>query len=269
MSEQTTALAAPAAVRFRGGGFAPLTSRHSAWIAFAVLLAIWQCVCSLGWISDLFLPSPLRIAAALEQLIVTGEIWPDLYASAIRIGGGWVIGTIAGLVVGLAMGLFTIARAVGLPMVSALFPIPKIALLPLLILWLGIGETSKIATIALGVFFPTVIAVYSGVDSVPRNLIRMAQSFEVPAQAIVWKVILPGAMPSILAGFRISASTALLLVVAAEMIGAQTGIGAFVLQAGNLMETDQLLAGVLILSLFGLAIGRGISLLERRYLRWR
>lgn len=267
MSEQTAPLTA--AIPFRGGGFAPLTSRHSAWIAFAAVLAIWQCVCSLGWISDLFLPSPLRIAAALEQLIATGEIWPHLWASAIRIGGGWVVGTIAGLAVGLAMGLFTIARAVGLPMVSALFPIPKIALLPLLILWLGIGETSKIATIALGVFFPTVIAVYSGVDSVPRNLIRMAQSFEVPTHAIIWKVILPGAMPSILAGFRISASTALLLVVSAEMIGAETGIGAFVLQAGNLMQTDQLLAGVLVLSLFGLAIGRGISFLERRYLRWR
>jgi NitT/TauT family transport system permease protein len=257
------------AVRFRGGGFAPLSSRISAWLAFIIVLFVWQGVCMRGWVSPLFLPSPARIVAALWQLIVSGEIWPHLSASLIRIAGGWAIGTVAGLAVGLAMGLFTVARAVGMPMVSALFPIPKIALLPLLILWLGIGETSKIATIALGVFFPTVIAVYSGVDAVPRNLIRMAQSFEVPTLAIIAKVILPGAVPSILAGFRISAATALLLVVSAEMIGAETGIGAFVLQAGNLMQTDQLLAGVLILSLLGLAVGRAISFLERRLLRWR
>ena len=258
-----------APVRFRGGGFAPASSRYSAWLAFAAVLAIWQIVCGLGWVSPLFLPSPARIVAALWGLAADGEIWPHVWASFLRIAGGWLVGTAIGLVVGLAMGLFTVSRAVGMPMVSALFPIPKIALLPLLILWLGVGETSKIATIALGVFFPTVIAVYSGVDAVPRNLIRMAQSFAVPHAAIVWKVILPGAMPAILAGFRISAATALLLVVSAEMIGAETGIGAFVLQAGSLMQTDRLLAGVTILSLFGLAVGRAISLLERRLLRWR
>ncbi len=144
-----------------------------------------------------------------------------------------------------------------------------IQLLPLLILWLGIGEEPKIATIALGVFFSTAISVYSGVDAVPRNLIRMAQSFNVPFHAIVFRVIWPGALPSILAGFRITASVALLLVVSAEMIGAQFGIGAFVLQAGNLMQTDQLLAGVVILSLFGLAVGKLINVLEARLLHWR
>ena len=268
MSE-TAERAAPSAIRFRGGGFAPQPGRYSAWLAFATALILWQAVCQLGWVSPLFLPSPARIAAALWRLMVTGELWPHLWASLYRIVGGWAVGTAAGLAIGLAMGIFSTARAAGIPIVSALFPIPKIALLPLLILWFGIGEPSKIATIALGVFFPTVIAAYSGVDGVPRNLVRMAQSFEVPVAAIVWKVILPGAMPAILAGFRISAATALLLVVSAEMIGAETGLGAFVLQAGNLMQTDQLLAGVLVLSLLGLVIGRAITALERRLLRWR
>ncbi len=176
-----------------------------------------------------------------------------------RIGTGWMLGTVAGVIVGFAIGLSTLARGVGITFISALFPIPKIALLPLLILWLGIGEEPKIATIALGVFFSTAISVYSGVDAVPRNLIRMAQSFNVPFHAIVRRVIWPGALPSILAGFRITASVALLLVVSAEMIGAEFGIGAFVLQAGNLMQTDQLLAGVVILSLFGLAVGKLIN----------
>src|SRR5262249_13571907 len=167
------------------------------------------------------------------------------------------------------IGLFWLWRSAGLPFISALFPIPKIALLPLLILWLGIGETSKVATIALGVFFPMAISAYAGVDRVPRNLIRMAQSFNVPFSGIVTKVILPGMLPSILAGCRISASIALILVVAAEMIGANVGIGAFVLTAGNLMQTDQLMAGIVAISVLGLLIGAAISWLERRLLNWR
>ncbi|WP_225124596.1 MULTISPECIES: ABC transporter permease [unclassified Bradyrhizobium] len=239
------------------------------WVAAIVILGLWQASSSLGFVNSLFLPSPLAVAQALGSLIATGELWQHISASALRIAVGWLCGTAAGLIVGFSMGLWSLWRSAGTAIVSALFPIPKIALLPLMILWFGIGEPSKIVTIALGVFFPTTIATYSGVDSVPRNLIRMAQSFEVPFFDIVRKVVLPGALPSILAGFRISTSFALLLVVSAEMIGADKGIGVFVLQAGNLMQTDLLLAGVAVLSLFGLSISRGIGLLEKTVLRWR
>jgi NitT/TauT family transport system permease protein len=118
------------------------------------------------------------------------------------------------------MGIFSAARAAGIPIVSALFPIPKIALLPLLILWFGIGEPSKIATIALGVFFPTRSRPTAPAIRCRATWIRMGQSFGLPARDIVAKILLPGADAGILAGFRISASVALLLVVAAEMIGA-------------------------------------------------
>jgi NitT/TauT family transport system permease protein len=277
MSELVSRAAAPqdlaagpiVPVRFRAKGFAPATSRVAAWLAFIVPLCLWQAASSLGWVSDVFLPSPTAVADALWQLAASGALAKNLSVSLMRIGVGWVIGTAFGIVIGLTMGLFTLARAAGLPLVSAIFPIPKIALLPLLILWLGIGETSKITTIALGVFFPTTLSVYAGVGSVPGNLIRMAQSFDVPFFAIVRKVIIPGALPSILGGFRISASIALLLVVSAEMIGAENGIGAFILQAGNLMQTDQLLAGVIVLSIIGLAIGKILGALEARLLRWR
>jgi ABC-type nitrate/sulfonate/bicarbonate transport system permease component len=256
-------------VAFRGGGFAPRAGRYSGWIALALVLAIWQLAGSAGWVNALFLPPPSAIAVAIWKLAISGALWNHVSVSVMRIGSGWILGTLAGMAVGFAIGLSSLARGVGITFISALFPIPKIALLPLLILWLGIGEEPKIATIALGVFFSTAISVYSGVDAVPRNLIRMAQSFNVPFASIVRRVIWPGALPSILAGFRISASVALLLVVSAEMIGAQFGIGAFVLQAGNLMQTDQLLAGVVILSLFGLAVGRLINMLETRLLHWR
>ncbi|OKO70127.1 ABC transporter permease [Bradyrhizobium sp. NAS96.2] len=256
-------------VAFRGAGFTSGGSRYAGWIALALVIAIWQLAGSAGWVNPLFLPAPSAIAVAITKLATSGALWQHLSWSIMRIGTGWIIGTVAGVIVGFAIGLSTMARGVGITFISALFPIPKIALLPLLILWLGIGEEPKIATIALGVFFSTAISVYSGVDAVPRNLIRMAQSFNVPFHAIVRRVIWPGALPSILAGFRITASVALLLVVSAEMIGAQYGIGAFVLQAGNLMQTDQLLAGVVILSLFGLAVGKLINLLETRLLHWR
>ncbi len=256
-------------VPFRGAGFAPGDSRMGGAAALIGLVALWQAASSLFGVSPLFLPSPAAIVAALWRLVVHGDLLSQVGVSALRIVAGWSLGAVAGLVVGLAMGLFTFARAAGFAVVSALFPIPKIALLPLMILWLGIGEPSKIATIALGVFFPTAISAASGVDSVPRNLIRMAQSFGLPFSDIVRKVVLPGALPTILAGFRISSSIALLLVVSAEMVGAEKGVGAFVLQAGNLMQTDQLLAGVLVLSLLGLGVARGIAALERRFIDWR
>jgi NitT/TauT family transport system permease protein len=257
------------AIAFRGGGFALSRKRWASWIAFAAALLVWQAAVSSRLVNPVFLPSPWSIALALGHLVATAEFWRDVSASLSRIFGGWAIGTAAGLVIGLAMGLFSLARAVGVPAISALFPIPKIALLPLLILWFGIGEPSKWATIALGVFFPTAISTYSGIDGVPVGLVRMAQSFGLPFGAILRKIVLPGALPSILAGFRISAATALLLVVAAEMIGAQQGIGAFVLKTGNLMQTDQLMAGVVVLAVLGLLIGWGLSTLERRLLRWR
>jgi ABC-type nitrate/sulfonate/bicarbonate transport system permease component len=256
-------------VTFRGAGFAPRAGRYSGWIALLLTIGLWQAAGTAALVNPLFLPTPLSIARAIYQLAQSGALWHHLSWSILRIGTGWMLGTVAGVVVGFAIGLSSLARGIGITFISALFPIPKIALLPLLILWLGIGEAPKIATIALGVFFSTAISVYSGVDAVPRNLIRMAQSFNVPFHLIVRRVIWPGALPSILAGFRITASVALLLVVSAEMIGAEYGIGAFVLQAGNLMQTDQLLAGVVILSLFGLAVGRLINFLETRLLHWR
>jgi NitT/TauT family transport system permease protein len=268
-SQQDESAARPRPVAFRGGGFTPAAGRYSGWIALALMIAFWQLTGSAGWVNPLFLPAPSAIAVAIYKLAISGALWHHLSWSIMRIGTGWILGTIAGIIVGFAVGLSSLARGVGITFISALFPIPKIALLPLLILWLGIGEQPKIATSALGVFVSPAISVYSGVDAVPRNLIRMAQSFNVPFHAIVRRVIWPGALPSILSGFRITASVALLLVVSAEMIGAEFGIGAFVLQAGNLMQTDQLLAGVVILSLFGLAVGRLINLLETRLLHWR
>ena len=257
------------AVPFRGGGFRPQPRPYAAWIAFALLLGAWQLGSRLGWISPVLLPSPAEVGRALWGMAASGELARHLAASLQRLLAGWSLGTLAGLAAGFSLGLFSLARSAGMPLVAALFPIPKIALLPLFIIWFGIGEPSKLATIAFGVFFPTAVSAAGGVDGVDRSLIRMGQSFGLGRAAIVAKIVLPGALPAILSGFRISASIAIILLVAAEMIGAEEGLGALVLSAGNLMQTDRLLAGVVVLSGLGLLVGTALTRLERLLLGWR
>ncbi len=256
-------------VTFRGGGFAPREHALAGAATLIGLVGLWQLGASLGVIHSLFLPAPVTIAAALYHLAVSGELWRHLSASLARLAIGWTLDTVSGIAVGLAVGLWSIARSPGMAVVSALFPIPKIALVPLFIIWFGIGEGSKIVTLAFGVFFPTVIATVGGVDNVPRGLIRMAQSFGLSHAAIVRKIVLPGALPALLSGFRVTASIAIILLVAAEMIGADRGIGAFVLAMGNLYDTGNLLAGIVVLSVLGLAVAWLIGRLERWLLGWR
>ena len=172
-------------VPFRGGGFAPRNLPMAGAATLLGLVALWQIGDSLGLIPTLFLPAPANIAVALYRLTISGELWKHLSASLARLAIGWIVGTVFGIGLGLAVGLSSLLRSPGMAVVSALFPIPKIALAPLFIIWFGIGEGSKIATLPFGVFFPTVIATAGGVDNVPRSLIRMAQSFGLSHASIV------------------------------------------------------------------------------------
>lgn len=270
------ATAAPAAARpaarpvpYRGGGFSPRPVRLVGLLVFVLLIGVWEIGARMGWISPLVLPAPSEAWGAFVDLARSGDLVRHLEASLSRLVQGWVYGTALGLALGFAAGLFSVARAGIAPLTAAFFPIPKIALLPLFIIWFGIGEESKVATILFGVLFPTIIAVYGGVDNVDRTLVRMGQSFGLSWWSIVRKIVLPGAMPAILSGMRISASIAIILLVAAEMIGAEYGIGAYILLAGNLMATEQLIAGVAMLSVLGLAVSWLLGRAERHLLRWR
>jgi NitT/TauT family transport system permease protein len=190
-----------ALVPFRASGFSPGNHPWTGALALVVLVLIWQAGSATGFIPELFLPSPLAVARALWRLALSGDLWRNLLASLLRLAVGWTLGTAIGVAVGFAVGMFTLVRSPVLALVSALFPIPKIALVPLFIIWFGIGEGSKFATLAIGVFFPTVISTYAGMDNVQRNLIVMGQSFELSIWSIVRKIMLPGALPSVLAGF--------------------------------------------------------------------
>ncbi len=256
-------------VHYRGGGFAP---HRISWLGptvFVVLIALLEWGTRSGFITSLTLPRPSDVLATFGELWSSGLLWKHLLPSLTRLAVGAALGASAGILIGIMIGLFSYVRAGLVPLLAAIFPIPKIALLPLFVIWFGIDEGSKYALIALGTFTPTVVATYGAVDNVDRTLIRMGQSFGLSWQSIVRKIVLPGAMPGILSGLRISLAIAIILLVAAEMLGAEYGIGAYILEAGSLYDLERLFAGVAILSLLGVLVSALLSLIESRLLNWR
>ena len=256
-------------VPFRGGGFSPRPIQGVGLVTFVLLIAFAEWGTRSGFISALTLPRPSDVARTLIELYQSGLLWKHVIPSLSRLAVGSALGVCAGIGIGILIGLFSLIRAGLVPLVAAIFPIPKIALLPLFVIWFGIDEGSKYALIALGTFTPTVVATYGAVDNVDRTLIRMGQSFGLPWLSIVRKIVLPGAMPGILSGLRISLAIAIILLVAAEMLGAEYGIGAYILEAGSLYDLERLFAGVVILSLLGVLVSTAIGWIERRVLHWR
>ena len=238
-------------------------------LALVGLVLLWEIVARLGWVPVLFLPSPLGVVAEGWEMVTSGELFGHLAASLKRLLLGFALGGGLGVIVGIVVGFFSVAEAVGTPLIAATFPVPKIALLPLLILWLGLGEPSKIAVIALGVFFPIAINTATGVRQADALLVRAAVSFGARRWSVIRKVILPSALPMIFAGLRLGAGTALLLLVAAEMIAVESGIGFLVLHAGNIMATTKLMVGIVVLSLLGVLSHWGLTRLERLAIPWR
>lgn len=256
-------------VPFRGGGFVTVTRLWVGFVVFVLLIALAEIGTRSGFISALTLPRPSDVVQTFGELWDSGLIWKHLIPSLTRLAVGATVGALIGIVVGFTIGLFSTIRAGLVPLLAAIMPIPKIALLPLFVIWFGIDEGSKYALIAFGTFTPTAIATYGAVDNVDRTLIRMGQSFGLTWLSIVRKIMLPGAMPGILSGLRISLSIAIILLVAAEMLGAEYGVGAYILEAGSLYDLERLFAGVVILSVLGVAVSGAISLAERRLLSWR
>ncbi len=257
------------AVNFRGGGFAPVPVRGMGLIVFVALIALAEAGTRSGFISNLTLPRPSAVLDTFVQLWQTGLLWKHLMPSLQRLLIGGLLGVSVGVALGVLIGLFSYVRAGLVPLVAALFPIPKIALLPLFVIWFGIDEMSKYMLIAFGTFTPTVVATYGAVDNVDRTLIRMGQSFGLSWWSIVRKIVLPGAFPAILSGLRVSISIAIILLVAAEMLGAQYGVGSYILEAGSLYDLEKLFAGVTILSVLGLIVSFFIGRVEKHFLSWR
>jgi NitT/TauT family transport system permease protein len=249
-----------------------LQMKEHPWVSlasFITILFLWEMVSRQGWIPPLFLPAPSQILREAWIMLTTGLIFKHLFASLSRILLGFLMACVLGVLVGIVIGFFSIPEAIGNPLIAATFPIPKIAILPLLILWLGIGEPPKVAVIALGVFFPMVINVYTGVKNVDPILIKAALSLGSNRWRIIRKVILPGILPMIFAGMKLGIGIALLLVVAAEMVAADAGIGFMILTAADLMETKRLMVGLLLLSLLGIFFNWLFQKLELLLIPWK
>lgn len=237
--------------------------------SLAAAVAVWELASRAGAVPSVFLPPPSAVAAELVRMVGSGELWRSLQASLFRIVTGFLIGTGTGVVVGTVAAVSPLAEAVVDPLVAATYPIPKIALLPLLVLWLGIGEASKVAVIAIGAFFPVAVGTLAGIRGTDPLLVRAATSLGASPLQVITKVRIPAALPVMFAGFRLAAGMSLLLVVSAEMIAAATGIGFTILHAGDLMQTSKLLAAIVVLSALGLLSTWGLQALERRVVRGR
>lgn len=256
-------------VPFRGGGFAPKPIRFAGLALFVLLIGFIEIGTRVGWISALTLPRPSDVWSTFIEFYESGQLAQHLVPSLTRLVVGALLGVAVGVFVGVLVGLFSVARSALKPLIAALLPIPKIALISLFLIWFGIGEMSKYALIAFGTFTPMASATYGAIDNVDRGLIRMGQSFGLSWLSILRKIVLPGAMPGILSGLRVSLAIAIILLVVAEMIAADYGVGAYVLEAGSLYDLERLFVGVTILSLLGVAVSAMVSWIEKRVLAWR
>ena len=262
-------LSAGKSVTFRGGGFAPSPRRWVGFMVFVSLILIAEWGTRSGWISALTLPRPSDVLATFRELYDSGLLFKHLGPSLSRLLVGAAIGASIGISVGVLIGLFSYIRSGLVPVVAAIFPIPKIALLPLFVIWFGIGEGSKYALIAFGTFTPTVVATYGAVDNVDRTLIRMGQSFGLSWWSIVRKIVLPGAMPGILSGLRISLAIAIILLVAAEMLAGTTGVGFIENIARTVSDYELIWVTILIMGVLGFIFDMIMRWVIQKTIPWR
>ncbi|MBW8756330.1 MAG: aliphatic sulfonate ABC transporter permease SsuC [Burkholderiales bacterium] len=238
------------------------------WVVPLVILLAWEASSRGGWLSVRILPEPLSVATAFWSLLVSGSLLHDVAISAGRALGGLAIGGGLGLVLGLLTGSFRSAETLLDTTLQMIRNIPALALIPLVILWFGIDETAKLFLVAIGVFFPVYLNTCHGIRAVDAGLIEMARSYGLQGWPLYREVILPGALPSILVGLRFSLGLMWVLLIVAETISAQSGIGYMTMNAREFLQTDVVLVGVLLYALLGKLADLVARGLERRFLRW-
>jgi len=236
-------------------------------VPFAVIVG-WELASRTGWLSSRILPEPWAVATAAWNLLRSGALVHDVAISAGRALAGLAIGGGLGLVLGLLTGTFRSAETLLDTTLQMVRNVPPLALIPLVILWFGIDESAKLFLVAIGVFFPIYLNTYHGIKSVDAGLVEMARSYGLQRWPLYREVILPGALPSILVGLRFSLGLMWVLLIVAETISAQSGIGYMTMNAREFLQTDVVLVGVLLYALLGKLADLVARGLERRFLRW-
>ncbi|MDQ3929035.1 MAG: 1,4-dihydroxy-2-naphthoate octaprenyltransferase [Chloroflexota bacterium] len=234
-----------------------------------LLVALWELAVQAGWLNRVFVPPPSEVFVALGELIQSGQLFRDLGVSLMRVALGFLYGGVPAIVLGLLMGINPVVRAVLRPIATAIYPIPKIALLPLVIVVLGIGEESKVATIAVSVFFLVVLNVAASVMQIDAQYFEVARTFGARSRDLFWTVALPASLPGIMNSVKIGMGFTLTLIVGVEFVGANEGIGYLIWRSYELYAVQRMLAGLVAVAVVGWLLTVLLDEIEYALVPWQ
>ncbi|MBI4319441.1 MAG: ABC transporter permease [Chloroflexi bacterium] len=234
----------------------------------ALVLLLWEGVVIAGIVDPFFLPPPHAVAASLFKLLLSGALLADAGWSLTRLFVGYSLAVISGVTLGILMGWFKSLDDFFDPLVEAVRPISPIALIPLAILWFGIGNEQKVFIIWIATFFPILINTYFGVKATPKVLIRAARTLGARERHMLWKVVIPSALPYIFSALRISMAIGFIVIIASEMVAAKNGLGYMIIDAERVYKTDVMFAGILTISTLGLIFDRILRHVRSSLLPW-
>jgi ABC-type nitrate/sulfonate/bicarbonate transport system permease component len=230
---------------------------------------VWEALVRVGALDARFFPEPSSIISQMWTMMGSGELWTHIGASMQRLFLGFWLGLVPALILGVVMGLSRPLRAALGPLVSGTYPIPKSALLPLILLIFGLGEMSKIVMVAIGVFYPVVLNTMAGVMQIQPMYYDVAKNFGARRWKVFRTVALPGAMPSIMTGVELGAGLGLILIAIAEMVGAKTGLGFMIWNAWELYSVETMYVGLLVIAVIGYGLSLLIAGISRLVMPWR
>jgi sulfonate transport system permease protein len=251
-------------------GFTTFFNRYLVvWLVPVLIIVLWQLAAQFEWIPTRILPAPLKVIQASVKMISSGELLRDISVSTLRAGTGLFVGGSIGFLLGMSNGLFKLSEKLFDTTIQMIRTIPNLALLPLVILWFGIGDSARLFLISLGVFFPIYLNTFHGIRNVDPDLIEMGRVYGLSKWQLFRQVIFPGALPSILVGIRLSLGIMWLTLIVAETIAVDSGIGFMAATAREFIRTDVLIFVVVLYALLGKLSDVVTHLLERRLLRWQ
>ena len=236
--------------------------------AIVIFFVLWEWVAQSGWVKPILISSPSRIVGAAQWLFANG-FWNDIATSLTEFTLGFALAVLLGVPLGWAMGWSKRINAIFDPFAQALNATPRVALVPLIFIWLGIGLISKVAVVFLGAFFPILLSAASGVQNMDVVLLRCARSFGANRRQMFRTIALPGSVPWLVTGMRIGVGRALVGIVVAELMGASAGVGHMMTVAAGTFQTDKVFVGILCIAGFGYAASEILRHLEERFQRWK